>query len=212
MTFNASNLKTFIKQIFNLKLVLNCFYFAVIPAILFYVIALYGLRSSGFGVMEILRDPAQQTDASSFLGFLSNMGVWLWVSTAAICFFTVLTKTSKATNRYKELILMAGILSLTLAVDDFFMIHDRYINERVVYLAYAILAGVLLLRHYKLILDIDGFAFLMAGTFLALSIFTDLIQFRIPLEYHEVQVIEEGFKFLGAGTWLYFNSRVASRT
>ena len=199
-----------IKQIFRPRRIWQCFYFALIPAALFYIIAIYGLRATGFTVMEILRDPAQQTDVSSFLGFLSNMGVWLWVSAAAICFFAYLTNKSITSKALKKLILIAGILSLVLAIDDFFMIHDRYINQKIVYLTYALLVITFLMRYSELIIKIDGFSFLLAGMFLGLSIVTDIIQYRIPLEFHEVQVIEEGFKFLGAATWLYFNSRAAS--
>ena len=74
----------------------------------------------------------------------------------------------------------------------------------------AILAIAILIRHSKKILEIEGFAFLVSGTFLALSILTDLIQSHIPLQYSYTQVFEEGFKFIGAATWLYFNSRMAS--
>jgi hypothetical protein len=77
-------------------------------------------------------------------------------------------------------------------------------------LVYAILASALLLRHNKQTLEIEGFAFLMAGSLLALSVVTDLIQSHIPLQYTHTQVIEEGFKFTGAATWLYFNARITS--
>ena len=160
--------------------------------------------------MEILRDPAQQSGASSFLGFLSNIGIWLWVSSAAICFFTIRTSDSLLKRNRKELMFLAGMLSIILAIDDFFLIHDRYINQNICYLVYAIVASAILIRHNKQILEIEGFAFLVAGSFLALSIFTDLIQSHIPLRYSYTQVLEEGFKFIGAATWLYFNSRIAS--
>ncbi|MFK5971737.1 MAG: hypothetical protein QM485_00480, partial [Flavobacteriaceae bacterium] len=91
-----------------------------------------------------------------------------------------------------------------------FMIHDRYVNQKICYLIYAIFAGFLFIRHFKKIIKTEGFAFLLAGTFLASSIVTDLIQSKIPLEYRYIQVIEEGFKFIGAATWLYFIGRVAS--
>jgi disulfide bond formation protein DsbB len=102
------------------------------------------------------------------------------------------------------------MLSIILAVDDFFLIHDRYIDQKFCYLVYAILAIAILIRHNKKILEIEGFAFLVAGSFLALSILTDVIQSRIPMQYGYTQVFEEGFKFIGAATWLYFNSRIAS--
>ena len=205
-----SHLEELLKKIFVLKKLYSCIFIAVIPALLFYSFSLFGLKSAGFGIMEILRDPAQQSGASSFVGFLSNIGIWLWVSSAAICFFTTITSDSKFNKNHKELIFLTGMLSIILAIDDFFLIHDRYINQKICFLFYALFAGALLIRHYKLIIEIEGFTFLLAGSFLALSILTDLIQSRIPLQYNYTQVIEEGFKFSGVATWLYFIARVAS--
>ena len=198
------------KKIFVSKKLSRCIFIAIIPALLFYSFSLFGLKSLGFGIVEILRDPAQQSGASSFLGFLSNIGIWLWVSSAAICFFVIVTSDSLFNKNQKELIFLTGVLSIILAFDDFFLIHDRYINQKICYLAYAILACAILIRHFRQIIEIEGFAFLVAGSFLALSILTDLIQSYIPLQYSYTQVIEEGFKFIGAATWLYFISRVAS--
>lgn len=187
-----------------------CLVIAIIPALLFYSISLYWLKSVGFSEIEILRDPAQQSEASSLLGFLSNIGVWLWVSSATICFFTVLTGDFRPDRNRKELVFLAGMLSALLAIDDFFLIHDRYIDQKICYLTYALFAGVLVLRQYKLIIEIEAVAFLLAGSFLALSILTDLLQSRIPVDYSYTQVVEEGFKFVGVATWLYFVSRIAS--
>ena len=58
-----------------------------LPALVFYGAAVLVLQNSGFSLMEILRDPAQQSGASSFLGFVSNIGVWLWVSSFAIILY-----------------------------------------------------------------------------------------------------------------------------
>ena len=203
-------MKKILNQIFTREKLWRCIFIAVIPAALFYGFSLLGLRSRGFAIMEILRDTAQQNDVSSFIGFLSNIGVWLWVSSVAICSFTVLTSDFLTDKKRRELLILSGILSFFLAVDDFFMIHDRYINQDYCYLAYAILTSALLIRHYKTILEIEGFAFLLAGLLLASSILTDLTQSYNPLSYHHVQVFEEGFKFIGAATWLYYISRVAS--
>ena len=159
--------------------------------------------------MEIIRDPAQQSGASSFLGFLSSIGIWLWVSSAAISFFFFLVSNQYAKNKFRELFFLTGMLSIFLAVDDFFMIHDRYVDQKICYITYAIFLASLGLRHFKMIISIEGFAFIVAGTFLALSILTDLTQEYIPMRYSYVQIFEEGFKFIGAATWLYFNSRVA---
>jgi len=160
--------------------------------------------------MEILRDVAQQSGASSFLGFLSNIGIWLWVSSGAICFFSFITNTIEVDTNRQKLLLLTGTFSIILAVDDFFMIHDRYINQYLCYVIYGILAAVILLFHQKTIIKIEGFAFILAGFLLALSISTDIFQNILPIDYKYVQIFEEGFKFVGAATWLYFNSKVAS--
>ncbi len=160
--------------------------------------------------MEILRDPAQQNGQSSFLGFVSNVGIWLWVSSAAICFFSAITSQLVNKGSKRELLFLVGILSVILAIDDFFMIHDRYVNEKLCYLLYAIVAGTLFVRQYKNIMEINGFSFLLSGLLLALSILTDLPQSYNPFRYSYIQVFEEGFKFTGGGTWLYFSCRIAS--
>ena len=200
----------YVKQIITLKKILRYITFACVPALLFYAISLLGLSSFGFGIIEILRDPAQQSGQSSFLGFLSNIGVSLWISSAAICFFSALTYKVIDDGGHKELLLLVGILSIVLSIDDFFMIHDNYIGQEPCYLAYAFVAGALLVRHFKRIMEIDGFSFLGAGLLLALSILTDLIQGDIPLRYVYTQVIEEGFKFVGGATWFYFSFCIAS--
>ena len=180
-----------------------------------YIISLIILNYVGFEILEILRDPAQQSEESSFLGFLSTIGIWLWISSAAISIFTVFIHNVYDKNNAKELLILTGLFSLLLAVDDFFMIHDRYINEYLCYFIYVVLIGFMILRYFKIIISNGGIAFLLACTFLGLSVFTDLIQgyrYVLSIEYEDTQVVEEGFKFMGAATWLYFNGRIASFT
>ena len=205
-----NSIKELLSQMLASKKVLACFLAVVIPALLFYVVSILTLKSQGFGFVEILRDPAQQSGESSFLGFLSNIGVFLWISATALSFFFAFSKTILKNKRHKELLFLIGSLSFLLAIDDFFMIHDRYIEQKIVYLIYAIFIGFIFMRHLKTIIRIDGFAFLLAGSFLALSVFCDLIEDKTPFTYEQVQVVEEGFKFVGAAIWLYFVSRLAT--
>lgn len=207
-----NTLKLHLKEIFNKKNVLQSILIPVIPSLIFYAVSLEVLKHQGFTVKEIIKEAPQITDTSSFLGFLSNIGVSLWISSATICFFTIIKSNPKITSVHKELLLLMGAFSALLAIDDFFMVHDRYIYQEICYFIYALLAIVILIRHYKIIINIDGFAFLLAASLLASSIFIDLIQSRIPFEKYFVQSIEEGFKFLGIATWLYFNYLAASYT
>lgn len=195
-----------------LKSILRCIAFAAIPALLFYMTSIAVMYSGGFSIIEILRDPAQQSGQSSFLGFLSNIGIWVWISSTAICFFAATRSDFGLKPKHAELLVLIGALSILLAVDDFFMIHDRYVNQNICYLTYALLAGAIMARHFSRIIQIDPFAFLLAGACLALSIMTDLIQSYLPISYSFSQIIEEGFKFGGATIWLYFCSRMTSHS
>ena len=184
--------------------------YASIPGLIFYTIAFNVMHHNGYHTMEIIRDFAQQVDAPSFLGFLSSIGTWLWVSATAIAFFGFMTVKSTPSYKHRELLFLLGLFSFLLAFDDFFMIHDRYIDQNICYGTYAFLALALLVRHYKTIIAINGFGFLLAGTLLAASIFTDIIQDYLPFKYSTIQIFEEGFKFIGAATWLFFVALVAA--
>ncbi len=199
-----------LKRIFNARRILYWFVFAVVPATLFYVIALEVMSSAGFSLKEILRGPAQQTGQSSFLGFLSDIGVWLWICSGAICFFSAGVGGFATDQKQRQLLILIGTFPLVLAVDDFFLMHDRYIPEEAVFIFYAVFATALLVRYFKNIMEIEGFAFLSAGGLLAMSILVDLNQKKFPFDYPQVQVVEEGFKFVGAASWLYFSCRLAS--
>jgi hypothetical protein len=198
------------KRVFSTRRILSCFIFAAVPAMLFYGLSIEVLSSAGFSLREIVRDPAQQTGQSSFLGFVSNIGIWLWVCSGTVCLFSAGVGGFTTEKRQRELLILIGMLSLVLAVDDFFLLHDRYLPQRLVFIFYAVFTITLLVRYFKKIMEIDGFAFLLAGGLLALSIFTDLNQRKIPFDYGQVQIVEDGFKFVGAASWLYFSYRLAS--
>jgi len=200
----------YLKKIFDFKKVTKVLLFATVPGLIFYTVAFNIMHHSGYHTMEIIRDFAQQIDESSFLGFLSSIGTWLWVSSMAIAFFGFMTVESPKEYRHRELLFLLGLFSFLLAFDDFFMIHDRYIDQNICYGTYALLAIALLVRHSKTIIEINGFGFIFAGILLALSIFTDLIQDHLPFGYSNIQIVEEGFKFAGASTWLFFITLVAS--
>jgi len=203
-------LKQYIQNIFNAKKVLSVLLFATLPGALFYTIAFNFMYENGYETMEIIRDFAQQMEVSSFLGFLSSIGTWLWVSSTAIAFFGALTINNSSIKGQKTILILLGIFSIMLAIDDFFMIHDRYIDQNICYGLYAFLALILFIQYLNIIVEINGFAFFLAGTLLALSILTDIIQDILPFKYEDIQIVEEGLKFTGASTWLYFVASVAA--
>ena len=170
-----------------------------VPATIFYAISLICMSLSGFTILETLRDPAHLADHSSFLGFLSSISVWLWLSAAAIPLFRATTYSRDSGDTHRWLLLMIGYFSLALAIDDYFMIHDRYIPEGIMYPLYLIFIGYVWMKQRRQILSIDGTAFVLAGSFMVLSLLVDAVQEILPMRYDHSQIFEEGFKFLGGG-------------
>ncbi|MDF1669368.1 MAG: hypothetical protein P1U83_07130 [Roseovarius sp.] len=185
-------------------------YRCLVPALVFYLVSLAVMSAAGFSLIEILRDPAQQTKTSSFLGFVSTIGTWLWLAAAMFCFFRVATFASTNEDAHKTLLKLAGGFSFFLAVDDYFLIHDRYITEGILIPAYALFLAYLIKRHWGRIAEVDGIAFLTAGGMLFLSVVVDAVQEILPIPYGTSQALEEGFKFLGAAAWAYFCFRISA--
>lgn len=188
----------------------SCVVYCLLPALTFYGLSLIVMSLAGFSVLEILRDTAQLTKLSSFLGFLSSIGSWFWVSAATLCFFGVATHAGPPDDAHRRLLKLTGWFGVVLAVDDFFLIHDRFLAEGVVVPGYAIFAIYLLIKFRGLIDEVDGVAFVTAGGMLFLSVAVDAVQEVLPISYTATQILEEGFKFLGAAAWLYFCFRLAA--
>lgn len=203
---SSFSLQRLAHKIFVPRKMLWCITLALLPAVAFYGLSIYVLTDIGFNTTEILRDPAQQTGDSSFRGFVSNIGVWMWVGATSIALFSAFY----LSDQRQEVVLLMGMLSLLLAIDDFFLIHDRYVNERICYLVYFMIAALLILRNFWTLVDSQGFAFALAGSLLTGSVLTDLATARFTWGYERVQLLEEGLKFAGGVVWLYTTVRITS--
>ncbi len=201
---------TFLRDIARPGNTRACLLWACLPALVFYAISFGLLKVGGFTTVEILRDVMQQTGQHSLLGFLSTVGTWLWVAAATLCFFRYALEAREGSSRYRKLLILMAGFSLLLGVDDFFLIHDRYLAEGVLLPLYAIFTITLLVRYRQIITEIDGTAFVIAGGLLGMSIFVDSVQDLFLGWYEYTQIIEEGFKFVGAAAWVYLCFKLAA--
>jgi hypothetical protein len=202
-------IKNLIAQNLTAKKISFTFVFVLAPALFFYLISVSWMEYSGFALEEILKEPPMVTNTSSLTGFVSNIGNFIWVASFSICFFTIYSHRQILSYEHKELLFLTGFLSLLLCIDDFFMIHDLYVDQHLCYLVYAISAFALLGRHFKLIIKIEGLVFFIACFFLAWSVFTDITQDFYPISTRVVQIFEEGFKFIGISAWLYYCIKIS---
>jgi hypothetical protein len=178
------------------------------------ILAVIGIQTAslvaGRPGMILTRDPVSLMGASPFIGLLSNIGILFWSSTTAICFIGALILRNSNRNPAMSLfLLLSGIFSLVLTLDDLFLLHENvfptyfHIYQPVTYTAYVVLTLVYLLVFYHLILRTEYLLLLAALLFLGMSLILDSL-----FGYGNVRVlIEDSLKFVGILFWLAYFSR-----
>lgn len=152
-------------------------------------------------------------------GFLSSLGAFGWCSSATVCFFSAITLRGFKPKKIFNFFLFSGCLSIYLAFDDFFMFHEllapKYLKVKEAYILIAIMIAVTayLASFYKLILTTDYLIFVLAFSFLTISVLFDVAQYKsinlINLDNNSESFYEDGFKWLGIISWLSYFSCTA---
>ena len=190
------------------KNILRALNVAALPGIVLYVLAISLSAMAGIKGILVIRDLAQTCDSPLGVGLISNLGYLLWIATAAIALFTAYATPTYNQHKLKDLLLCGGWFSFILCIDDMFLLHDRYIGQTFLYVVYAIFAFLIVFKFRDQLLKNGGEIFILAATLLAFSVLTDKFQRDIadimPIKYETIQLFEEGVKFLGITTWLYF--------
>ena len=185
---------------------------AVLAAALVPVVALYVLSSlKGIPLTTLTRDPAAINNTEAYVGALSNLGIVLWSGAAAICLLCALILRGQTAMREACYFYLAtGLFTLLLVMDDLYLLHEDLIprflrvREGLVYAAYMVVFGGLLLRFARHILSTRHLLLGMALFFLALSAASDIFLPASELE----SFFEDSTKFLGICFWLaYFFDR-----
>jgi hypothetical protein len=182
--------------------------YALVLAMGCLVIAWIGGQIGQESSSRFTRDPMSVTHGEPFDGFISNLGALCWCAAAAVSLFSFfLLRKRENTKPSAGFLLYLGILSLVLLFDDLFMLHELYypdclgISEMMVFLAYAALLGVLVLRYWRIILEIAPLPFIVSAIFFALSLMVD----RFPkYAFPGLVMLEDSFKYLGIACWLSF--------
>jgi hypothetical protein len=174
------------------------------------------LRDIDFDTLA--RDPIAVAALPWYTGALSNLGVMLWVAAATACFLAAALAGRAGLGRdLLGFLLASGAVSSVLAVDDLFLIHERFpditgITQIWLFAAYgAGLAAYGLRWKHRLMRGDIG---LLAGSlfFLAASLGVDL-SYLITGEYEIGKttrvVLEDGAKFVGIVLWLTYFARLS---
>ena len=178
--------------------------YGIIAPIIIYSSIIYLSIAIGIEPLLVIRDLAQIYEAPMGIGLISNLGILMWAVSASIALFSSLSGII-AKREKSNFLFLGGILSGVLCLDDFFLLHDRYISPNLLYATYSIIGIYILIRLRKLIIEIDFLPFISSVFFLGLSIIFDVfIQEIYPENYLNVNLLEECFKFIGIACWMNF--------
>jgi len=182
----------------------NLFTWAVAGAFRFGALAVWvGWVGAGW----LLRDPNAHDHAHPLTGSLSTLTVWLWVAAATVC---LCAPSANADIRLRQ---SAGGLSLYMAMDDAFQIHEdlaqRYLGmpEKAVLALLALAMAAHLWHHRSRLLQAaERRSLLLSLTAMAASVAVDLFDswlWRLGPDEH--MLLEDSLKAAGAFFWLSFH-------
>lgn len=114
-----------------------------------------------------------------YTGFFSQLGIFFWAGTTAVCLFTAIIS-NKIQNSLveKRFFIFSGLFTLFLGFDDIFLFHEKVLPnlgmpEKFVYLFYFGLTFIYFLKFYKFIIKTDYVILLIALSLFGLSIVLD---------------------------------------
>ena len=106
-----------------------------------------------FGVLS--RDPTATLSAPPYVGVLSQLGIFLWAATTAMCAFTLrLLIDHEGSTTSVSFLKWGFVLSLLLGLDDAFLVHESvpWPGEYLIFAAYGISVVYFFLKHHRQIL------------------------------------------------------------
>lgn len=176
------------------------------------LLAIFASTMKDIPLDTFTQDPNAQLNAPFYLGFFSNVGIIIWSAAMTICFYCAFSMPSVADNHNREFLLASGVITLLMALDDLFQLHEdvfpKYfsISENMVYITYLNLYLIYFIRYRRQLLNSDFIALGVSFFLLGLSTIIDLLPLPLPKD----TFLEDAIKLLGAVTWMVYYTRTST--
>lgn len=164
----------------------------------------------GVRVHHLTSDPLAVTGGEIYIGFLSQVGIFFWAASVAICFFAASVIAGEERAPLRSFFSKAGLLSLMLGLDDVFQLHEEFfpslgVPEIITYIGYAGLTLLWLIR-FRSIISITEYL-LLGAAFLLFGVSVGIDTVNIHIKWH--YFLEDGSKFIGLLFWVTYFYRAA---
>lgn len=173
-------------------------------------------RATGEPVANFTRDIFSTAQVPLYTGIVSNVGIFMWGLTAALCLFAVYARVEPGRpGELRRWLLATAVISSMLMLDDYFMLHEWVVprltglDEKVGMGVYVVVFALYLAAFHRAIRAAGPGLFVVAFALLGASAGMDLIEPEDAAGWR--YLVEEGFKLLGIGAWLGFFAEVARR-
>jgi hypothetical protein len=172
--------------------------------------------TTGLNTGLFMRDPASTMGAHPLTGVVSNVGVIGWTAAAVICLFVwAKLRPREAYRSRATFLLVAGLITTVLMLDDFFMLHERIfpryfgLHEKSVFGAYGLLVVGWLVAFRRQIVETDYAVLIISLAFFGFSLAVDYVQNEIEALIGPWRILlEDGTKLFGIAGWLGYFLRV----
>ena len=178
-------------------------------------------QALGIPFTTLSRDPNSTLGGSWYVGGVSNAVVLVVVASAGIALFTWWVTRRHGVGALSRMLGWLGLGMLALGLDDLYRVHDAIVPGLgipgiVLGVTYGLAALALLWKFLRTIFESTRFGlFVLAGAFLALSLFVDVVDdyklFTFPINR---LYLEDPAKIAGmflASAYLIDSSRIAIR-
>lgn len=156
-------------------------------------------------------DVTSMAGVPAYTGFVSQLGILFWAAAAALCLFCAAIARGRAGGEQARFFLASGLLTLVLALDDLFLLHESAfphlgVPEKLVFASYGAFALYYLLRFRRIILATEFLMLATAFAFFGLSVALDVLNPPGINPY----LLEDGTKLVGVLAWLAYFARTAA--
>ena len=178
-----------------------------VPAVLLAIVALQPWEDPALIFLDALvaAEVAPQCCSVAY-GFMSQLGIFIWISTSAVCLFAGALMLIKALpGNLAAFAISAGLLTGWLGIDDAFLLHEKVfpklgVPQNAVLASYIALTLAYVASSWRILLKSDFSILAIGGAAFACSLGIDIVLHN-PAWIH----LEDSAKFLGICCWGSFH-------